>query len=203
MISAARLARKFRRFWGLGVFANPYAFLFLIFSVGVCGLPGVLKAVLPFLGSASPWIADLSGIMLALVLPSIGFKTRTRPATETQVHDLEGGSSPNPFLALIEEAIKDHILQRMQMEIVVACRRYDWSTIKLAAGRALAEEMTVRPLPDEKYDALRLSIEGFEFDPDPRLDSSKKYNALVGLLRWCSFNRLRSGLDAASRENES
>src|ERR1700722_12697372 len=65
VISAARLARKFRRFWGLGVFANPYAVLFLIFGVGVCGVPvtseGALKT-LPFLGSLGPWIADLSGI---------------------------------------------------------------------------------------------------------------------------------------------
>src|SRR5215467_10615618 len=53
-ISAARLARKFRRFLGLGVFTNPYAVLFLTFGIAVCGIPvtsrGVLRAI-PHLGS--------------------------------------------------------------------------------------------------------------------------------------------------------
>lgn len=132
VVSAARLARKFRRFWGLGVFTNPYAVLFLIFGVGLCGIPvtseGSLKA-LPFLGSMGPWIADLSGIFVALVLPAIRFKPRARSSAESQVRGLEGESSSNPILALIEDAIRDCILQRMQREVVVACRRYDWGTI--------------------------------------------------------------------------
>jgi hypothetical protein len=206
VISAARLARKFRRFWGLGVFTNPYAVLFLIFGVGLCGIPvtseGSLKA-LPFLGSLGPWIADLSGIIVALALPAIRFKPQARPAGESQVRDLEGASSSNPILALIEDAIRDCIVQRMQKEVVEACRRYDWGTIKLAAGRALAEEMTIRPLSDEKYAEVRQLIENFQSDPDPRIDSSNKYKALTGLLCWCSYNRLRSGLDAAVRETES
>jgi hypothetical protein len=205
VISAARLARKFRLFWGLGVFANPYAVLFLIFGVGVCGVPvtseGTLKAV-PFLGNLGPWIADLSGIVVALVLPAIRFKAQTRPAGENQVRDLEGGSSTNPIVAVIEDAIKECILRRMHQEVVMACRRYDWDTIKLAAGRALEQEMTIRPMPDEKYDAVRLSIENFQANPDARQDSRDKYNALTGLLRWCSFKRLLNGLNAAARETE-
>jgi len=206
VISAARLASKFRRFWGLGVFTNPYAVLFLIFGVGLCGVPvtseGALKAV-PFLGSMGPWIADLSGIAVALILPAIRFKSQERAAGDSQVRDLEGGSTSNPILAVIEDAIRDRILQRMQKEVVEACRRYDWGTIKLAAGRALEEEMTIRPLSDEKYAAARQSIENFQSDPDPHLDSRNKYAALIGLLRWCSFNRLRSGLDVAAKETES
>jgi hypothetical protein len=206
VISAARLARKFRRFWGLGVFTNPYAVLFLIFGVGLCGIPvtseGALKAM-PFLGTMGPWIADLSGIAMALVLPAIRFKPQARPAGESQVRDLEGGSSSNPIIAVIEDAIRDRILQRMQKEIVADCRRYDWDAISLAAGRALEEEMTIRPLSDEKYDAVRVSIENFQCDPDPGMDSRNKYAALLGILRWCSFQRLRSGLDAAARETES
>jgi hypothetical protein len=206
VISTARLARKFRRFWGLGVFTNPYAVLFVMGGVVVCGVPvmseGALKA-LPVLGSLGPWIADLSGIVIALVLPSLGFKPKSRPGGEVQVQDLADVSSSNPFVALIEEAIRDCILQRMQKEVVADCRRYDWSAIKLAAGRALEEEMTVRPLPDEKYAAQRQLIGNFQADPDPRLDSSNKYAALVGLLQWCSFKRLRSGLDAAAIETGS
>jgi hypothetical protein len=206
VISTARLARKFRRFWGLGVFTNPYAVLFVIFGVGLCGIPvtseGALKAM-PFLGSLGPWIADLSGIILALALPAIRFKPQARPSAESRVRDLEGGTSYNPILAVIEDAIRDRILQRMQKEVVEACRRYDWGVVKLAAVRALEEEMTIRPLPDEKYDALRQSIENYHSDPDPRLDSRNKYAALLGVLRWCSFNRLRNGLKAAARETES
>lgn len=205
VISAARLARKFRLFWGLGVFANPYAVLFLVFGVGVCGVPvtseSTLKAV-PFLGNLGPWIADLSGIVVALVLPAIRFKSQARPAGEDQVRDLEGGPSSNPIVAVIEDAIRECILQRMHEEVVEACRRYDWDTIKLAAGRALEQEMTIRPMPDEKYDAVRLSIENFQANPDARQDSRNKYNALTGLLRWCSFKRLLNGLNTAARETE-
>jgi hypothetical protein len=206
VVSIARLARKFRRFWGLGVFTNPYAVLFVIFGVVVCGIPvtseGVLKA-LPVLGSSGPWIADLSGVLIALVLPSIGFKPKTLQAGETQVRDLADAPSSNPILALLEESIKDCIIRHMQKEVVADCRRYDWSAIKLAAGRALQEEMTLRPLPDEKYAALRQWIGNFQADPDPRLDSENRYAALVGLLQWCSFKRLRSSLDAAARETGS
>jgi hypothetical protein len=205
IISAARLARKFRRFWGLGVFTNPYAPLFLIFGIGLCGLPVTLEGApkaLAFLGSTGPWIADLSGIILALVLPTIRFKPQARPVGESQVRDLEGASSSNSILAWIEDEIRDCILQRMQKEVAQACRRYDWGAIKLAAGRALEEEMTIRPLSDETYNAARQLIENFQSHPDPRTDSENKYKALTGLLRWCSFKRLSSGLDAAARETE-
>lgn len=206
IISAARLARKFRRFWGLGVFTNPYAVLFLIFGVGVCGFipvtsEGALKA-LPFVGYLGPWIADFAGIAAALVLPAIRFRRPPQPVAESQVADLDGASSPNPILALIEDAIRECILRRMQKEVVEACRRYDWVTIRLAAGRALEEEMTIRPLSNEKYDDARQSIENFRGDPDPQVDSTQKYKALLSLLRWCSFHRLRSSLDAAATEIE-
>jgi hypothetical protein len=204
MISAARLARKFHRFWGLGVFTNPYALLFLLFGVVVCGLPltseNTLKGV-SFLGNAGPWIADFSGILAALVLPAIRSKPKKGPDGDSQVRDLEGGSSANPIW-VIENCIEECILQRMQKEVVLARGLYDWGTIKLAAGRALEEEMTIRPLSNEVYDAVRLKIESFQSDPDPRQDSENKYKALLGLLRWCSFKRLLNGLNAAKRETE-
>jgi len=195
----------FRRFWGLGVFTNPYAALFLIFGVGICGIPvtseGTLRAV-PHLGNLGPWIADLSGIAIALVLPAIRFKTKAQTAQDSQVRDLGGEASSNPILAVIEDAIRECILRRMQQEVVQACRSYDWRAIRLAAARALEEEMTIRPLPDERYAALRQSIEEFQPDADPQLDSERKYRALLGILRWCSFHRLRRGLDAAAAESE-
>jgi hypothetical protein len=45
---------------------------------------------------------------------------------------------------------------------------------KLAARRALAEEMAISPL----------MISG---NDNPGLDFRNKYQALIGLLRWCSF----------------
>jgi hypothetical protein len=205
VISAARLARKFRRFFGLGVFTNPYAILFLLFGVGICGIPVTSESALkglPLLGDLGPWIADLSGIVVALVLPAIRFKPKTSPEGKSQVHDLEGGSSSNPIVAVIEDAIKERILQRMQKEVVAASGRYDWGTIKVAARRALEEEMTIRPMPDKEYKAELLKIKNFQSDPDARQDSEKKYLALTGLLCWCSFKRLLNGLDAAASETQ-
>lgn len=204
VISAARLARKFRRFWGLGVFTNPYAVLFLIFGVGLSGIPvtsGSALSSLPHLGSLGPWIADVTGIIAALFLPAIRLKPKGRPTGDSQVRDLEGESSSNPILAVIEDAIRDRILERMQLEVVAASRHYDWSTIKLAARRALEEEMTMRPLAREDYDAVRQSIEIFQADPDSRADANNKYAALLSLLRWCSFRGLRRSLNAAARES--
>jgi hypothetical protein len=202
-ISAARLASKFRRFWGLGVFTNAYAVLFLIFGVGLCGIPVTSETALrnlPYLQSFGPWVADLSGIVVALLLPAIRLKPQPRAAADNQVSDLSNASSSNPILAVIEDEIRDRIQIRMQREIVAACRRYDWNTIQLAASRALEEEQTIRPMTDEKYQAVSQSIHAFAANPDQRIDSNNKYAALVGLLRWCSFKRLRSGLEAAACE---
>jgi hypothetical protein len=195
VISTARLARKFRLFWGLGVFANPYAVLFLAFGVGLCGIPVTLQdtlAALPLMGNLGPWVADLSGIAIALALPAIRLKPKARAAAENQVPDLEGDAGSNPILAVIEDAIKEHILQRMQKEVVAACRRYDMSVIKLAAARALEEEMTIRPLTEARYTYLRRKIENFD----------DKYDALIGILGWCSFYRLRRSLDMVKSETQ-
>jgi hypothetical protein len=203
VISTARLARKFRRFWGLGVFANPYSALFLTFSVGISGIPVTTESYLsslPGLQSTGAWIADLAGIVVAFV-PFIRFKPQGSKNGSDKVRDLEGASTSNPILAVIEDAIRDRILARMQSEIVAATRLYDWETIKVAASRALEEEMTIRPLADEDYNTERKLIENYQSGIDPRLDSRNKYEALLHVLRWCSFKRLRHGLDAAAKES--
>ena len=202
IISAARLARQFRQFWGLGVFTNFYAVLFLILSAGVCGIPMTAENALgsiPHLESLSPWIADLSGILAALILPAIRFKSETPPATDKSVRDLPGASS-NPVLAVIQDAICDRLLERMQIEIVAASSRYDWDTIKRAANRALDGEMTAKRLQDKEYYAERQAIYILRPNPDALVDSSNKYQALLRFLRWCKFRQLRRNLDAAARE---
>lgn len=205
LISAARLAHKFRRFWGLGVFANPYSFLFLIFGVGLCGIPAMSESALsslPHLGSLGPWIADLSGIVATLVLPAIGFKPQPRPEAESQVRDLGATSSSDPVLALIEDAIRDRILVHIQTEIVLASRLYDWNTIRLAARRAIEEEMVIGRLAREDGDAALQSVRTFEANADSRQDSNDKYTVLLRLQHWCPFSHLRDGLAAAASETQ-
>lgn len=202
-ISAARLAHKFRRFLGLGVFTNPYSALFLLFGLGICGIPVTSESAvssLPHLETLGPWIADFSGIVVALMLPAIRFQSDEHHAAETQVRGLEAASSSNPILAVIEDGIRDHILQRMQAAVVDASKHYDWETIKLAARNALEIEMTMRPLAREDYDAVHTSIEHFEQDADARLDSQNRYEALIQLLRWCSFKQLGHELETAAKE---
>lgn len=203
VITAARLGLRFRRFWGLGVFTNPYSLVFLGFGVGLSGVPmtgeGLLSSI-PGLQALGPWIADLSGIIVTFAMPIIGHKPKAGNKNNTNVRDLERASTSNPVVAVIEDAIRNQILARMQLEIIKATRLYDWDTIKLAESRALEEEMTVRPLEKEEYDAVRLSIDSFQANADHRIDSSNKYKALLQCLRWCSFQRIRSGLEVAARE---
>lgn len=202
IISAARLARQFRQFWGLGVFTNFYAVLFLILSAGVCGIPMTAEDALgsiPHLESLSPWIADLSGILAALILPAIRFKSETAPTADKSVRDLPGASS-NPVLAVIQDAICDRLLERMDTEIMAASRRYDWNTIKRAASRALDGEMTAKRLQDKEYNDERQAIDILQPNSDALVDSSNKYQALLRSMRWCKFRQLRRNLDAAARE---
>ncbi|HEX7678109.1 MAG TPA: hypothetical protein VF713_08305 [Thermoanaerobaculia bacterium] len=203
VVSAARLARQFRRFLGLGVFTNLYSVLFLFFSASVSGIPITAENSLnsiPHLGSLSPWITSLTSIAAVLILPVLGFRSQTASIADSQVKDLQRRSSSNPILAVIEDAICDRILKRIHEEFVAASKIYSWSTIKLAAGRALEEEMLVRPLGNHEYDAVRRSIDLLRADPDEPIDASNKYRTLLGLLHWCSVQRLRSGLEVAARE---
>jgi hypothetical protein len=202
-ISAARLARTFRRFLGLGVFTNAYSALFLMVTIGISGLPVMSEATLStHLGSlVGPWIADLSGVIAAMILPAIHFKARAVAASP--VLDLEGSTSSNPVLAAIEDGIRDHILVRMQVEIVAASRRYKWDEIKLTARRVLEEEITVGRLDRQNGEIAIRSIEEFQPLTDSRRDFDNKYTALIRLLRCCPFSRLRLALANAAIETRS
>lgn len=203
VISAARLGRKFRRFWGLGVFANPYAVPFVIFGMGVCGVSSTLGPALGAnLKSMGPWIADLSGIAAWLVLPVIRFKPKESSDGKDKVRDLAGDSSANPVIAIVEDGIRDHILERMQFEISAAARRYSWDTIKVAARRSIEGETTIGRLSREDGDAAREKIDSFRPDADVRHDSDNKYEALQFMLRCSSFKRLRRSLDLAAIETQ-
>ncbi len=204
-ISAARLAQRFRRFWGLGVFTNWYAVLFVAFGTGACGIPiisGNALSSIPHVGSRGPWIADFSGIALALLLPVVGIKSKKKTSGEQPVRDLDYASSSNPILGLIEGGISNRIQDRMQSELIVASRQYSWETIRLAGSQALEEEMTIRPLGNDEYERALKSIEGFRPESDRIHDVRSRYGALLHLLRWCSYDRLLRALVLAERETQ-
>ena len=192
--NAARLARKFRHFLGLGVFANVYSAVFLLLTAGISGFPVTFDA------NPSPWlggITDLSGVIIALLLPAA---RRKAIASAQPVLGLDFASS-NPVLAAIEDGIRDHILARMQAEIVVAAHIYSWDQIKLAARRIVEEEVTVGRLDRQDGEVAIRSIDDFQVSADPHTDFENKYTALIRLLRSCSFSRLRLGLAAAAVES--
>jgi hypothetical protein len=201
VINAARLAHKFRRFLGLGVFTNAYSALFLMLAVGASGFPVTFESTLGSHLGSWQWMADLSGVFATVILQAIRLKASA--ATASPVLDLAGTASSNPVLAVIDDGIRDSILARMQAEIVSAARRYNWEEIKLAARRILEEEITMGRLDREHGEVAIQSIEVFQPSEDPRADSNNKYTALIRLLRSCSFSRLRLGLAAAARETGS
>ena len=199
VISAAHLAHKFRRFWGLGVFANPFGILYMAVGAAVCGVPVILESRLnpnPHPGSPGPWIADLTGVILVLILPVIRLGRAERPPEDGQLRGFESASS-NPIVALIEDGIRDRILKRMRTEVSAISSQYDWETIRNAGNRALAEEAAVRPMEHAREGALRDEIENLQPGADPKSDSRKKNEALTRMIGWCSFRRLKAGLEAA------
>jgi len=119
------------------------------------------------------------------------------------VRDLAGESSFNTLLHVIEEAIRDRILKRMQEEFLAVCHKHDWGIITRAAKRALEEEMTIGRLQTKEYEKALKAIDTFRPDLDLNKDCDNKYKALHGVVRWCSFKRLRDGLDAVAKEAES
>jgi len=205
LVSALRLARKFWRFLGLGVFVNPFAPLFLLFGMGICGATETLGS-LTHIGSWAPWgswVAFLSGPALTLAIPAIPFRNKPHKAGASPVRDLAGESSFNTLLHVIEEAIRDRILKRMQEEFLAVCHKHDWGIITRAAKRALEEEMTIGRLQTKEYEKALKAIDTFRPDLDLNKDCDNKYKALHGVVRWCSFKRLRDGLDAVAKEAES
>ena len=198
VISAARLARKFRHFLGLGVFANAYSAVFLLLAAGISGVPATFETTL--MSSLGPWgggIAQISGVIIALLLPAVRRKTVT---SAQPVQGLDFGSS-NPALAVIEDGIRDHILARMQVEMVSAAHRYSWDQIKLATRRVVEEEVTVGRLNRQDGEVAVKSVDEFQPSANPHTDFENKYTALIRLLRSCSFSRLRLSLAAAAVES--
>jgi hypothetical protein len=198
VISAARLARKFRHFLGLGVFANSYSAVFLGLAAGISGFPAAFETFL--ISHLGPWgggIAQISGVIIALLLPAVRRKTIT---SAQPVLGLDFASS-NPFLAVSEDGIRDHILARMQVEMVSAAHRYSWDQIKLATHRVVEEEVTVGRLDRQDGEVAVKSVDEFQPSANPHTDSENKYTALIRLLRSCSFSRLRLSLAAAAAES--
>jgi len=137
--------------------------LFLLLGLGISGVPmtshsPLTHSLLAPLGAQWSLLTDLSGAIAALVLQTIPFKKRT---TASPVVDLKMASS-NPIVAVLEDGIRDHILMRMQREIIGASRRYDWNVIKSVAYRSVEEEIMVGRLKREEADLAIKSIEALQ-----------------------------------------
>jgi len=203
LIHAARLANKFRRYLGVGLFANPYAILFMAFGAGVCGIPMTSESILrsiPSLGSVGPWVADLSGILTILVLPAIRPRRRAGTENEANARELPGLSGSNSIFGFFEDEISLRLQIRMQDKIVSACKEYSWKTIKLAALRALADEMAIRPLKPADEEAAKRSIAGIPADGEADPGCGDKYQTLMALLRCISYRLLFRSLALAQQE---
>jgi hypothetical protein len=215
VISAARLARKFRLLLGLGVFANPYAPLFMVCWASICGIFATSEGVLVKtpVGLFAPWLADLAGPVLTLFLATIGLKSQARPTGQSPVDYIDRGSSSNPILGWLENSIGDRIQKRIQAWVVPACNQYNWATIQQGARYALANERAVGRVSSKEFDAVRRSIESLPVDADSHSDPDNKaaalkykalkYTALTDLLSWCQFNQLRCSLERAAGEMQS
>jgi hypothetical protein len=203
LIHAARLANKFRRYLGVGLFANPYAILFMILGAGVCGVPMTSESILrsiPSLGSVGPWVADLSGILTLLVLPAIRPRRRPRGEDAGNGQELPGLSGSSSIFSFFEDEISLRLQIGMQDKIVWACKEYSWKTIKLAAPRALADEMAIRPLKPADEEAAKRSIAEIPMDGDADPSRGDKYQTLMVLLRCISFRLLFRSLALAKLE---
>lgn len=152
----------------------------------------------PLVGTLGPFIASSSGPVIALILSTFGLSGRASSAPENQARGLAVGSRSHVILSWVENEISEHIKTRMQDWVTVARDSYDWKTIKLAAELVLEGERAT--LSKKEYNAERRLIKAFKSNSNPRQDSMNKYVALHGILCWCSFRRLRNGLDAAARE---
>jgi hypothetical protein len=95
-----------------------------------------LSAV-PHMGLFGPWLADVSGVVLALVFPAIPVKSPV-PVDD----DPASKSSRNAILALVEDGVREHIRVQMRSEFTRLCGLYDWNTIILAGRNALEEEIS-------------------------------------------------------------
>jgi hypothetical protein len=147
-----------------------------------------------------PWIADLLGLTITLVLPLIGSRSRTSPTGDDQMDELQVVTSRNHFYAVIEEAIMDSIRKRMHSAVIEASKLYDWPTIKLAARRALDQELALSSITDKVHKSECKLIDSLPIEPNSSSDPKRKYEILNHLLRICQFRHLRFHLKAAGTE---
>jgi hypothetical protein len=203
VIHAARLATKFRRYLGIGLFSNPYAILFMVFGAGFCGLPmtseGYLKAYIPQFQSLVPWVTDLSGIAAILAIPMLRAALGKHRANKDDQQDLSTPSGSSSIFNFLLDEISLRLQTRMQDRITWACQEYSWTTIRLAAPRALADEAAIRPLTPADEEAAKRAIKAI---PATDQKVGDKYQVLMVLVRCISYRLLFRSLVLAQRESQ-
>src|SRR5262249_46158619 len=147
-ISAARLANKFRRYWGLGVFTNLFAALYLMVGTAISGgVPLLLEKELSsiqskvnstqpkerqiqFQGQSGPWVADLLGIGAAFIVPGIRLRAKANREGESEARDTGSAQSGKEILIFLDNGILDHVEGHLQLRLMDASSRFDMETIK-------------------------------------------------------------------------
>ncbi len=194
LVNAARLARKFRHYWGQGVLTNPYAFLFSCFGGIVSGLPMVsenfFKTIHP-LQAASPWIATALGLAAGLFLPGLRVGGK-KAAAAAGAGETPGG---NPVLDVIEEKIRELIRKRMRRTFSEMSKHYDRRSIKQAARRTLAEDRGLNRLADKDASDAEKFINGIPENEVADSPEGDPYDILWDLQKWLDYGSLRQNLE--------
>ena len=195
-----QLARRFYRFIGLGIFSNPFSWIFLTVIAGTSalsylGIAQAADAVAPESQSAAaPLFHSLAALGGATVGNAVSLVRRFLPglgassAGAAGISGLEGIPAQDTLFRLIRDAIAEGL----HREIVKLARQYELEQIRATAFQLIEGHVTLGLAEQEEAEATKASIAaassvGDEFD--------QKYLILQRLMRVCSFKQMRARLE--------
>jgi hypothetical protein len=196
-LALARLIGRFYRFWGVGMVMNVYSFAFLavltVLSGGSCLAVSSAHLMAPVSEGLDRLLAMLGAPVLANVSTVLGRLPRKRGSesgTVAGVKDLDAVKSANFVFELVRYAIAE----RLDREVEVMARKYDWVAIQDMATRLVENEMAMGTIVTKDGDEALAFVASFQASADLRLDVNNKYKALHRVIRVTSFYQLRSRL---------
>ncbi len=196
----ARLLAKFNRFVGLGIFTNPYSWLFLVLVGATSGLAYMLidgPARMEFLTSQLPALGILGSSVLGNVAALAGRlvpSSRGEGGGASRVRELQEIKTTDVLFNMIRGSIGE----TLDREVSRMAKRYDLETIKDTVNRLVESEVTLgRISPDASETSLPRILE-IEATGDQRKDFNNRYLALHRAIQLSSFKQVRSRLANAS-----
>jgi len=194
-----RLLHKFRRYWGLGVTTNIYAAMYVAAGPAACSLLHMLGnsgGFAPRIQATAPLMADLAGVALAWLGPSLGPRV---PLAGAQ-GPFQFKTDRNRLFAVLGEAVLDRIKARIHRELALAVQQYSWSRIRRAGQQALQVERNLGALGQQAYRTERNFVDALPDNALEGVDLVEKYDALMRLLGYCPFRHLNRFLNVSSTE---